>query len=199
MRDLQGEFWLIDGTAVYADGDVGDINHEGMVIQQLMSELLDLVNDECGSRLDSEYVDMTKIEEVIRKHLDMDPMDRDQDKIQNFILGELQFPKIKLDVINGQVGAREYGFEVLGWKRVAGTSVETQTLTDQDLKEIADGLWDAYDDAVEAGLFNIEVRGNGRYYDEVPWSAFKADKVAELQQYRRHLGKLIKLRIKADA
>lgn len=196
MAHLQGEFWLIDGTAVYADGDVGDINHEGMVIQQLTAELVEEVNDECGSRLDSEYVDMTRIEDVIRKHLDMDPMDRDQDKIENFIIEELQFPKVKLDVINGQVGAREYGFEVLGWKRVAGSSVETQTLSNHDLKEIADGLWDAYQEQVEENSFNIEVRGNGRYYDEVPWSVVSGDDIKALQEYHRYQGKLRLLKVR---
>ena len=29
---IRGEYWIIDGSATFADGDVGDMNHEGYAI-----------------------------------------------------------------------------------------------------------------------------------------------------------------------
>src|SRR3954464_16057956 len=33
FAQLQGEFWIQGGQAMFADGDIGDYNHEGMAIE----------------------------------------------------------------------------------------------------------------------------------------------------------------------
>lgn len=45
MKRVRGEYWIDDcGQALYADGDVGDRNHEAFVLEQAMSGVLDALN-----------------------------------------------------------------------------------------------------------------------------------------------------------
>jgi len=38
--ELQGEYWFDEnGNTMYADGDVGDMNHEAYVIQRCVGEI----------------------------------------------------------------------------------------------------------------------------------------------------------------
>jgi hypothetical protein len=33
---VSGEYWIIEGSAIFADGDVGDMNHEAHVISHFL-------------------------------------------------------------------------------------------------------------------------------------------------------------------
>jgi flagellar hook-associated protein FlgK len=189
--ELRGEFWLIGGQAAFADGDVGDFNHEGMVIQQLMAELADDVNTEIGSRMDTEYADLTKIEYEIEKYLDSE-VDKDdtetphpeRDKIHEFILETIGYDKDKFDVLLGNVDARDYGLKHLGWVRVKTNEIQTWQLTPEEMKDIARGLADAYNEDVESDTYNIEVSSNGKYYTGVPYSVLESGNPASLREYQ---------------
>ena len=37
---FRGEWWFQEGQAVFADGDVGDMNHEAVVIETLKRNIL---------------------------------------------------------------------------------------------------------------------------------------------------------------
>lgn len=192
QAELRGEFWLIGGQAVFADGDVGDMNHEGMVIQQMLGELVDEVNSEIGSRISEDYPDLTEIEHEIEKYLDKD-VDKDdtetphpeRDQIHEFILETIGFDKDKFDVVLGRVDARDYGLKNLGWVRVKQENVQTYTLTPEQMKEIARGLYDAYNEEIEENTFNIEVSSNGKYYTEVPYSVIESGNPGALREYQQ--------------
>ena len=87
-------------------------------------------------------------------------------------------------IAEGGGDPRQYGMEYLGWKRVAGNNIQTQTLTHDDLKSIANGLADAYQDEVEDNtLFNIEVNGNNRFYQDIPYYLISDGAPSQLEQY----------------
>ena len=44
MADLSGEFFLIDGDAVYADGDVGDFNHDMIATDHVRRNVVDVLD-----------------------------------------------------------------------------------------------------------------------------------------------------------
>jgi hypothetical protein len=75
--------------------------------------------------------------------------------------------------------ARVYAMKYDGWKRVARSNVETWTLTRDDLATIAKGLADALGAIGPDETFNVEVRGSGKYYTGVPWSAIDGGDVSE--------------------
>jgi len=52
--NLSGEWWIADGQALYADGDIGDMTHEGYAIDYAKR----LVLDALGLDTDDEYAEL---------------------------------------------------------------------------------------------------------------------------------------------
>jgi hypothetical protein len=185
---LRGEWWIVDGQAIYADGDVGDMNHEAYVIQSIQG----MYADEEFNR--GEYIDWDGFE----KHLleegiaGLGDAEYDEDEIVYNALKELGMTDEEIKVARGQHGdAREYGLKNLGWKRIKGDNVQTQTLTSGDLSDIARGLWEISE---SSGMDNeteftvdIEVYSNGTLFRDVPYSVISEKKPELLYQYRIRL------------
>jgi hypothetical protein len=52
METIRGEYWIIDGAATYADGDIGDTNHEGYALDHLRRKVLDAADIDPGDFYD---------------------------------------------------------------------------------------------------------------------------------------------------
>lgn len=186
---LRGEWWIIDSQAVFADSDIGDMGHEGYVIDSVKRKYAydefdhgDWV-DWDGFKIQLAREELTEQygEEIAEKLINKkDP------KVEDAYLKKLKEMGITNDeyaIAEGIGDARAYGMKELGWKRVAGNSIQTQTLTRDDLKDIANGLWEAYDEEVEKSNFNIEVNANGRYYENVPYYLISDGAPSQLESY----------------
>jgi len=155
-----GEWWIIETVAHFADGDVGDANHSGVVIEAILSNY----------DMDHERFDLTKENEES--------------------LREKGLTEEEINVVFDKIDPRIYGMKNLGWKRVAGRNIQTQTLTEEDLKNIDYGLYDAYEQELEADNnieFNIEVMGNRTYYTDVPYTIISTHNPLALREYQQGL------------
>jgi hypothetical protein len=152
-----GEWWLVNGVAEFADADVGDVNHSGYVIGSVLSD-----------------------------H-DFEPERFDLNKENEQSLKLKGFNDEEINVLLDKVDPREYGLRHYGWQRVKGNHVQTQTLTPKDLKNIANGLWDANNDLTEEDVteFNIEVVATGAYYTDIPYSIICKENPALLREYQK--------------
>jgi len=165
-QSLRGEWWIISGQAVFADGDIGDMNHEMYVIQSVQRQYVD---DEFD-RMD--YIDWEGFEQTFQNP--------DQ------ALKELGMSDEEIEIARGQhPDAREYGIKNFGWQRVNGNSVETNTLTSKDMGNIASGLGDVLESEGIDGEYNfeIEVRSTNTLYSEVPYSVIEQRRPELLKQY----------------
>lgn len=152
-----GEWWILDGRALFADGDIGDTNHSGQVIDYILS-----IHD-----LSPETFDLTKENEQTLK-------------AKGFDVDEI-------NALLDKVDPREYGLVHLGWKRVHGNNVQTQNLTSSDLEDIANGLWDAYESDLENNeniTFNIEVMSSGKFFVRIPYKIISDGNVLSLIHYK---------------
>ena len=52
MITIKGEYWVIDGAPHYADGDIGDTNHEGYALDYLRRKVLEAVDIDPGEFYD---------------------------------------------------------------------------------------------------------------------------------------------------
>ncbi len=179
-----GEWWIIDGSAVYADQDTGDIGHEAYVVDSLRREIAEFMDyyfdaeyydwDEVKVSIVSNLVQRYKIDgdELIEKYgddyIDQIPYNSD---IFDSIAVEYGVDKEKIDIADGSGDARDYGMKKLGWKRVHGQYIQTYTMTQSDLRSIANGLADAFgdDDNFEEMHFTIEVTSNEKMYYDIPY------------------------------
>jgi hypothetical protein len=192
---LRGEWWFEDGQALFADGDVGDTNHEGMVIDRLKREIIDELG---GDASDSEYVeDFDAYAEDIFEHIgsDFTPEEIEDWKeedyfsvIKSYILrvGSYELKEKFLYAYSSNKDAREYALIHWGWQRVKGNVIQTQTLTSRDIKNISNGLYEAYGEQLEDPevTFEIEVMATRSYYTEVPWPVIQKDDPTALNAYR---------------
>lgn len=156
---VQGEWWIEDGSAQYCDGDIGDVNHEIAAREAIAYKYLD---------------DPEQLEETIEDWF--------------FSLSTEQISELGITPEEAQVlaggDAREYAMKHLGWKRMAGNSVETWTLTSNDLRSIADGIWDAYGEQAEGEEFTIYVYSNQKTYWDVPLEVIESGNPVKLVHYR---------------
>jgi len=171
---LRGEYWITDsGDILYADGDVGDYNHEGYVMMYLQNSIASNFN----IYAETEFNDWDKIKEMIIQEILDDSNDEDVKELQYRIddgeIDEIIIEKMKetnadadeiMAIANGDGDAREYAIMKWGWKRVAGNNIESSSLTKEDMITIATGLNDIDETLADDAEFSISVYG-GQHYD----------------------------------
>lgn len=139
LENIQGEYWIDQyGGVQYADGNIGDYNHEGYVISQLQAEIADKYNPKYNR---GEYVDWEKMwADIMKKYQKKYPKIQNETELLDVILDDLGVSNEEYSVANGVGDARLYGMKNWGWKRVEGNNVETWNLTAKDMTVIADGI-----------------------------------------------------------
>lgn len=210
---IQGEWWFQDGQAVFADGDVGDINHEGMVLDSLRRQILDDLGVDTGKYDFSP--ELSDLKDDIFQNIgdDLTPEELalwQEDEINEVIISYLtrQGNKNIKDIIyyirghdvNGKtLDIRNYALVHWGWQRVKRNVIQTQTLSSKDLSNIVSGLNDAYNDKLEETdptnitdenplgehTFNIEVMSTRSWYQDIPWSVLEKKNSMALNPYRQ--------------
>jgi hypothetical protein len=188
QNPVQGEWWIDDsGTALYADGDVGDMGHEAYVIDKLTRTFLDALDIECneehaGTLREWENNIENMMKEDGAKDLRMFVLKAAKRKFES-----TQQLVDAYDIASGssRLDAREYAMHYDGWKRVQRNNIETWTLTKTDLKHISDGIYDACgeDDLADEETFNIYVFETKTWFQDVPWEVLKEDDPGKLRLY----------------
>lgn len=162
----RGEWWIDDsGNTIYADGDVGDSNHEAVVIQTLTGQLL----SHFGIHTDVETGHISDYEGQIYDSLMSDDRLSEEEQQEwnmgggpsEVILRKLiedkafEDPKQAEDALYIAYGsatrdARDYAMKYWNWKvmKTFGGYIEIQTwhLKPEDLGLIVQGVWDIMDD-----------------------------------------------------
>jgi len=186
---LSGEWWIIDGSAHFADGDIGEFNHEAYAIRYAQDMLMDGQEDweswkpskalDLFSEIKSNYDEDSHYEMLseaesdpegfIMKHLDESEIDDDTFFVAN---GNSQDP-------------RKWSMKTLGWKRLAGNSITTWTLSSSDLESIKSGIWDAFSDSesLDGEKFDIEVASNNKMFWGVPMGVIESVDLSQLNYY----------------
>ena len=190
---LQGEYWLDDsGMAMGADGDINDYNHEGYVIEMAQQSIAsdfghydenwDDVKQKIAKEKYDDVLAMAQTPEQQKQVRDQ----WDDDDGESFLLQALKEDGVKDElyaIAEGFGDAREFGMKHWGMKKLVGNSVETWTLTKNDMGTIAGGTWDAYNEDAENSKFNIYVYTNRHWYNEVPWSILESGNVTAIKRY----------------
>ena len=199
--NLVGEWWIDNhGEAMFADGDVGDMNHEAYVIQYLTNEFLNffgLDDQEKGdlSQYEEDVADVLRSKGVItdenEEDFSNDPWNFVYEwlKTQNYMKDEGQLQEAFFIALGStQRDAREYALKHWKWKRMKGNVIQTQQLTPEDLKIIVSGVHNAYGDQMEDEdvdpTFGLEVMATRSWYGDIPLSVLEKKSTMALNQYR---------------
>ena len=160
--EVKGEWWLSGGQALFADGDVGDFNHEGMVLEDLRFEAADdLGIDEQG----------------------FDPQFEDVTEEQQQELSDAGWSDTKIATMQGFGDARDFAMQELGQVRVAENNIQLWGLTAAKLREIGNGLSDAYEEQAAKEKYTVEDMKARRVYEGVPFSVFDSGNMSALRRF----------------
>ncbi len=196
---VSGEWWIIDGSAHYADGDVGDMNHEAYVVDHLAGIFLNAMDIEARDERTgpmSEYEDqivrwLADEKEIPREEAQEDPADMACKILFKRMVPKRFKTKEQYDQAffiawgsKTNIRAADYSIRYDGWKRVQNNWIETWTFTKDDLKSIIDGLYDANQDQLSPeDAFNVEVRATKTEYNGVPLSVLESGDYSAIREY----------------
>ena len=98
-----------------------------------------------------------------------------------------------LDTVTNRIDPREYAMKYWKWIRVLNNNVQVWILDNKILKNIANGLYDAYPEDLlgfellpedEQPKFVIEALNTGVLYENVPFGVIDSGQVSRLNAYR---------------
>ncbi len=210
----RGEWWIDEtGGTVFADGDIGDSNHEGVVIQNLSHEILShfgIEKDETGEL--GEYEENIKESLVDDGRLSGDELEAWDDGPREIIIAKLledkvySTPEQAKDAVYIAYGsnrdARDYAMRYWRWKimKTSRGEIEIQTwnLKPDDLGIIVRGIWeimeddnDADDSDKEVGddnysgpRVNVTVQASGRRFSNIPLAVLEKKMPQTLHNYQ---------------
>lgn len=203
-ENITGEYWIDDyGSATYADGDYGDMNHEMIVSQNITSELLNYFDIEfdmdaptnfnyLSDEIDNTIYQFVLDNNILKDDGITDPYEVFMDekyKLMEKYLKTLNIENLdaKLKVAHDQMDAREYGLQYDNWKRVHGNWIETWYFRPQDLNIIVNGVNDILEqegNENENEKFNIEVRSTRTTFEDIPLDVLFLNKIKSIIPYR---------------
>ena len=200
IASLQGEYWINEsGSATYADGDIGDQNHEMVVIQSVQGLYADeqfhrgeyvdwdgFLRSIAGEKMQEAYQNPAVMQEVLSIAGAATPEElstADMTDIAQHLLEQRGMSPEEWNIASGRGDARLYAAKNWGWKRLQGVNVETWSLTSEDLKNIANGLWDAYQEEAEDGAYNIWVSATNKWYNNIPFEVIAQENPQLIAEY----------------
>jgi hypothetical protein len=190
MIKIANEYWFHDNQTEFADGDIGDKNHEMIAEDYILSQFIPYAPEhlyECGLSEDAlnEYApyDEDFLNYLIQKY-----NYEKEDAIDNAYGGnyirwlitgndDAESPIIK-ELFEALKDPRKYAVEKLGWIRVHGKNIETNNLDQNHLDEIVYGLNEVFDDPINL-TFNIDVWQPPIYLKNVPFYELEDGSVRE--------------------
>lgn len=146
-NEIRGEYWVEDGFVNFADGDVGDQNHERIAIDRVIGQFADEVND-LAEELEVEHEEVSPYGEVdqeafqstlqaIREKLEETMQEHQADA---YIMQQLGCDEPAYAILMGYGEARVYVMEHLGWIAVRSNNIELFGYDGKRQKEIADSI-----------------------------------------------------------
>lgn len=194
------EFWLTPDGAIYCDGDAGvDVpNHEAVVRQRCLCEALgameqsdneavQAISHKLSLLAEDDIIDGPMVSETLNNFID--DLNRDGvlsneevDDIYSFIREHVDVEEWILDVAFGtdSYDVRAYAIDRWGWHRVVDRIIQTNSVTPSSLKDIADGLYDAYGEDCMRMKYTLEA---GRLFvTDVPYMALESGDVSYIKR-----------------
>lgn len=198
VTEIHGEYWINEsGQALFADGDIGDYNHAAYVLETLQYEVAEtfgIYNHE-GITPEDEFFKQI-IEKIIEEAPELEQTInqlKKKNQVEKIVIQKLKesgySDKLANDMVYTLLGfmdPRDFAIIHWGWKRVLDNMVETYTLTPNDMKTIANGLYDIEPQLSPQAVFTIEIVSNRKVIDltleELEQGRFKSEQEKQREE-----------------
>lgn len=145
------EYWLTDSGSIFADGDIGDKNHEYIVIDAIMRQIteaceatFELERTNSWGRpsrfSDDEYIDWDEFITALAKAYAGEKGANDPHKYAPHAAAKAGVKRQQWEVVTGQMDARTYAMMYWGWKTYRDRHIDTWFLRRNDLQAIVEGI-----------------------------------------------------------
>lgn len=146
--NIRGEYWIIDGQVDFADGDIGDQNHESIAINHVHSQFASQVenlaeeiginaNTERHGEIDTEEINKI-IDEIYEHFFEQGKMSSKQ--ILYFMMQKIGCNEEALNILRGGGDARLYVMVHDSWIAVRSNNIEFYGYDTTKQKEIANAI-----------------------------------------------------------
>lgn len=150
MHDIRGEYWIIDGHVDFADGDIGDKNHEAIANDYIFNHFSTNVSnlaEELGIEDDTESygeVDPEKVTTILNNIIELLMTDKGMNEqgANAYVMKELQADQEAFVILMGGGDPRFYVIKHWGWIAVRSNNVEIFGYDTSRQKQIAEGIRD---------------------------------------------------------
>jgi hypothetical protein len=187
------EWWIReDGSTEFADGDIGDMNHEGIVIQDVQREIISKCEQTFPElrkqRFDNgEYIDWDEFTAAVanaygRRFAKSRPLfpkawakeQLKQGEHEGFLEAAFKRAGVKeaeWDCASGIGDARDYAMEHWGWKTYRDGHIDTWFFRPSDLQAIISGIENIAEESgwsdkkLNKTSFVINVFSNGKHFN----------------------------------
>jgi hypothetical protein len=173
---IRGEYWIVDGDVDFADGDVGDYNHEMIATQHVFSQWSDAianVAEEFGIETDFEGydgIDCEAISNVINEILEV-LKESYGDNCDSVLMQQLGIDQDAYLVICGHGDAKDYVMIHEGWIALRSTNVDLYGYDESKKKSLISGIEEIlYQEGIEPEQeeedleFQISDHKTNKYY-----------------------------------
>jgi len=167
---IRGEYWIQNGQVDFADGDVGDQNHEMVALNHVASEHLDSLFDyaeELGMETEefdrySENPSSTASELLSSIHHELVEKGVSSVQVAPEVIGKLGINAETYKMLGGGGDARLYVMKNEGWIAIRSNNIELFGYDANKKKQLASGLEDILDqegieepyEQIEFGLYD---------------------------------------------
>lgn len=153
---VYGEYWIDEsGRSMYADGDVGEYDHSTHVREQIASDYFEMSE-----------TDLYEIMNMSDEELSAKGMSPEE-----------------INVIKDREDPRTYAMKNWGWVRIQDKYVQAWVITSTILKNIAEGLFDAFGNEAFNKQYEIESLSRNKIYSSVPYEVIDSGKPGALRYY----------------
>lgn len=199
---LQGEWWILpEGEVLYADGEIGDVDHVSLVLERAATEVLDALEAMPGEWAEHTWkvlsesyerfgLDIAVLSRLIRDRCDEGiatgqlPPEASPDPLGYLI--EQGVPEVSLELLTSTTAdERRLAMKHWGWIRLRGSCVTLWGLSKAKLDQLAEGLYEVFDEAVYKAEFCLEDAQTNIVYALVPWAAIDGGDVGWIKREKR--------------
>lgn len=152
MGGVRGEYWIQDGRADFADGDVGDQNHEMIALNSVaadhVEELMDYAQELGVDTEDLGIYDepFTTVSELLKAiHYALVERGVASVKASEFVIKRLGVDLEVYKMLGGGGDARLYVMKKYGWIAVRSNNIELFGYDHEKRRELASGLEEILD------------------------------------------------------
>jgi hypothetical protein len=199
---MKGEFWADDsGELLFADGDIGDLNHEAIALDFLCRRIFDALDfpftaaqeEWCGA-IEFWKKDLRDFLDCVDHHL----IEYIEDQIlQNLNVKKSQDPEFDHKWLNPEIlhnaihaafnfdDPKLYMVQHEDWIRILDNNLETWKVTEERLDVLATAIYNIEGRKPhKSDRFVIESRGENICYNDVPYSVLHRKDMQALQKFK---------------